>query len=211
MNVKEFTEWSEKFDGIDHALYDMASGITFDEIVEKIESISIKPLGFKFLATIPIALYSGYVSPRVSVVLSDGCFCNLLGEQTFSGYVRGIEKMKNYVSWQEDIISCPEKLGPLGVPVAMFFIGTRRYDVNHCLLVLRSGGSKIESLRITVYQPQLKDFDLEYTSLEIAAAFKNGRWDGVEDLENRIETGVGCGGSVSNSVLSFINSMDAIQ
>lgn len=212
MEMNEFTKWSKEFDGIEHALCDLAVKITFDEIVQKIEAITIEPLGFKFLATIPITLYSGYVSPRISIVLSDNQFCNIMGEQAYSGSIQAIEwmKMKNHVSWQEDIISCPERLGTLGVPVALYFIGARRYDVNHGVLVLRSGGSRIESLRITVYQPQLKNFDLEYAALEIAAAFENGRWSGVEDLEDRIETGVGCG-NVSSFVTSIINSINTIH
>lgn len=209
MKINEFTKWNEKFEGIDHAICDLASQITFSELVEKIESIDVEPLGFKFLATIPITLYSGYISPRISTVLSDGRFCNILGEQAYSGGIQTIELMKNYVSWQDDIVSCPERLGMLGVPVALYFIETRRYDVNHGVLVLRSGGSRVESLKITVYQPQLKDFDLEYAALEIAAAFENGKWSGVEDLQDRIETGVGCGNS-SSTIPSIINNINTI-
>lgn len=212
MNTNEFKELNKKFDGIDRALCDLAFRITFDELLEKTEFIGIQRLDFKFLATIPITLYSGYVSPRIYGVLSDGQFCSILGEQAYFGGIQRIGRIKDDVSWQEDIISCPERLGPLAVPIALHFIEARRYDISYIVLIMRHGVAKIENLKVTVYQSQpsnKSNFDLESVALEIMAAFQNGGWNGIEDLEARIETGVGCG-SVSNSVSSIMNSISAI-
>lgn len=212
MNTNEFKELNKKFDGIDRALCDLAFRITFDELLEKTEFIGIQRLDFKFLATIPIALYSGYVSPRIYGVLSDDNFFSILGEQAYAGGIQQIGRMKDCVSWQKEITSCPERLGPLAVPIALHFIEARRYDISYVVLIMRHGGTKIESLKITVYQPQpsnKSNFDLESVALEIMAAFQNGGWNGIEDLETRFETGVGCG-SVSNFASTIINSIHAI-
>jgi hypothetical protein len=97
------------------------------------------------------------------------------------------EELIDFVSWQEEVVSCPITIEQ---PIATYF--KKRYDVKYLIVVMRSGGSEIENLKITIYHLP-RDFNFKITIQEVIVAFENGGWQGIEDLKSRFETGVGIG------------------
>jgi hypothetical protein len=121
-----------------------------------------------FLISSPIdEMYNGFASPRIYAVLKNGQFCKILGEEA-------------YANFQQVSV----------IPYASYFRKAGVHNVKYVVYVIRSGWHKIDSLKVTIYQPQPL---LELEIQEVIAAFNNGDWAGVADLKSRFSTGVGLG------------------
>jgi hypothetical protein len=171
MTTQTFRDWCKQFPGIVPALKNVSNDRNIWDGGAKIVYIIKNVMDFDFLMTSPIdEMYNEYTSPRIYAVLKNDRFCNVLGEEAYANHQQ---------------VSV--------VPFALLFLNMGVCNnVEYVIHIMRSGGSRIDNLKITIIY-QTKDFNLKFAVQEITAAFENGGWRGVNDLHSRFETGVGLG------------------